>query len=79
MRVLLAAGIVALLIQPANSQLKPTFKTGGDKEVDPRVEQYRKNVEQEHKSALEKIPDKETKKKTDPWSDVRDSKPSVKR
>jgi hypothetical protein len=56
MRVLLAPAIIALLIQPAYSQLKPTFSMGGDKPVDPRVEQYRKEVEREYKATLDKIP-----------------------
>ncbi len=73
MRVLLTAAIVVLLIQPAYSQLKPTFKMGGDKEVDPRVEQYRKDIEQEYKSTLNRIPNKEKKNKNDPWADMRDS------
>ena len=79
MRVLLATAIVALLIQPAYSQIKPTFKVGGDKEVDPRVEQYRKDVEQEYKATLEKIPNKEKKNKNDPWADVRSPEPAKKK
>src|SRR5258706_15536567 len=57
MRVLLAPVIIALLIQPAYSQ-KPTLHMGmgGDKEVDPRVQQYRNDVEREYKETLDKIP-----------------------
>ena len=79
MRIILATAIVALLMQPASSQLKPTFKMGGDKEVDPRVEQYRKDVEREYKATLDKIPDKEKNKKNDPWADIRSNEPTKKK
>ena len=79
MRVLLVTAIIALLIQPAHSQLKPTFKVGGDKEVDPRIEQYRKDVEQEYKATLDRIPNKEKKNKNDPWADVRGPEPTKKK
>jgi hypothetical protein len=81
MRVLLATAIIALLIQPAYSQLKPTLNMGmgGDKQVDPRVEQYRKDVEQEYKATLDKIPNKEKKNKNDPWADVRSPEPTKKK
>ena len=78
MRVLVAATIIALLVQPAYSQLKPTFKMGGDKEVDPRTEQYRKDLEREYQSTLKKIPDKE-KKSNDPWADMRSNEPVKKK
>ena len=79
MRVLLVPAMIALLIQPAYSQLKPTFKMGGDKETDPRVEQYRKDVEREYKETLDKMPNKEKKSKNDPWADVRSPEPAKKK
>jgi hypothetical protein len=79
MRVLLVPAMIALLIQPAYSQLKPTFKMGGDKETDPRVEQYRKDVEREYRATLDKIPNQEKKKKNDPWGDIRGTEPAKKK
>jgi hypothetical protein len=81
MRVLLAPAIIALLIQPAYAQLKPTLNMGmgGDKEVDPRVQQYRNDVEREYKETLDKIPNKEKKNKNDPWADVRGTEPTKKK
>jgi hypothetical protein len=76
MRVLIAATIIALLIQPASAQLKPTFKIGEEK--DPAVEQYRKQQEEEYKGTLSKIPDKEKKSK-DPWRDLRGDGPAKKK
>jgi len=79
MRVLLATAMVALLIQPVQAQFKPKFDMGTEKEVDPRVKQYRKDVEDEYNAALHKIPDKEKKNKSDPWADVRGSEPAKKK
>ena len=78
MRVLIAPAIIALLIQPAYAQLKPTFPIGGDKETDPAVEQYRKNVEREYNATVGKIPDQK-KKNSDPWNDVRGADPPKKK
>ena len=76
MRVLIAPAIIALLIQPAYSQLKPTFKLGEEK--DPEVERYRKQQEEEYKGTLSKIPNKEKKNK-DPWQDLRGDAPAKKK
>ena len=80
MRVLLAALVAALLIQPAHAQLKPSLNMKmGEKEVDPRVQQYRNDVESEYNAALKKIPDKEKKNKNDPWASVRGDEPTKKK
>ena len=76
MRVLIAPAIIALLIQPAYSQLKPTFNLGEEK--DPEVERYRKQQEEEYKATLSKIPNKEKKSK-DPWQDLRGDAPAKKK
>jgi hypothetical protein len=76
MRVLIAPVIIALLIQPAYSQLKPTFKLGDEK--DPAAEQFRKQQDEEYKATLGKIPNKEKKSK-DPWQDLRSDAPAKKK
>ena len=67
--------IIAPLVQPAYAQLKPTFKL--QKENDPALEQYRKQQEEEYKSTLNKIPNKE-KKNNDPWQNLRGDAPAKK-
>jgi hypothetical protein len=78
MRILMVPAIIALLIEPANSQIKPTFPIGGDEPTDPAVEQYRKSVEQEYKATVNKIPDQK-KKNNDPWQNVRSPEPAKKK
>ncbi|MEA2979177.1 MAG: hypothetical protein QOF09_1000 [Alphaproteobacteria bacterium] len=69
MRFFMMAAILALLVQPALAQ-RPSVNLWGEKATDPRVEQYRKELEQEHKAALDKIPDQK-KQNNDPWQSVR--------
>jgi hypothetical protein len=69
MRILMGSAIIALLIGPAYSQ-KPSLNLLGDKPTDPATEQYRKDLEREHKAALDKIPDQK-KKDNDPWQTIR--------
>ena len=76
MRVLIAPGIIALLIQPAYSQIKPTFDLGEKK--DPAAEQYRKQQDEEYNATLSKIPNKE-KKSQDPWQTLRGEAPAKKK
>jgi hypothetical protein len=56
---------------------KPGVNLLGEKQVDPRVEERRKAVDQEYNSALKKIPEQ---KKTinDPWAGVRSIEPTKK-
>ena len=49
----------------------------GEKQVDPRMEDYRKAVDQEYNSALKKIPEQK-KTNNDPWAAVRSSEPTRK-
>jgi len=81
-----AAAIVALpiefaLAQTPQTQQMPKVKPGlnlmGEKEVDPRVEAYRKAVDQEYNSTLKKIPE-DKKKNTDPWASIRSGEPAKK-
>ena len=59
--ILIAPAIIALLIQPAYSE---------DFEAKERkAAQERKELEQQHKATLDRMPNQT--KKTDPWSSVR--------
>ncbi len=51
-------------------KMRPGLNLMGDKQVDPRTEQYRKNVDREYDAALKKIPDQK-KTTNDPWASVR--------
>ena len=51
-------------------RMRPGLNLTGDKQVDPRTEQYRKAVDQEYNAALKKIPEKK-KTSDDPWAGVR--------
>jgi hypothetical protein len=84
MRILMIAAIVAVLAVPAKAQ-NPTLNMPRDSNLprmqppDPRVQQYRKEVDQEYRQAIQKIP--EQKKKTDnndPWANVRSIEPAGK-
>jgi hypothetical protein len=78
MRVALAAAIIALLTQPVHSQFKPGVNgTMGGKDIDPRLEQHRKGIEQDYNAAMKRIPDKKTN--SDPWADLRGNEPAKKR
>jgi hypothetical protein len=63
----------------SQTQQMPKFKPGlnlmGDKQVDPRMEEYKKAVDREYNNALKKIPEqKQQKTKNDPWADIRSGK-----
>ena len=70
------AGLVVFSAQvmaqdaPQAPKMKPGLNLMGDKQVDPRTEQYRKNVDREYDAALKKIPDQK-KTTNDPWASVR--------
>jgi hypothetical protein len=71
MRVVIAAAIIGLLIQPAYSQTK--FEA-----EDLRAERQRKELELQHKATMERIPNQK-KKNSDPWNDVRGTEPPKKK
>jgi hypothetical protein len=60
--ILIAPAIIALLIQPAHSQDK--FEA-----QEKKAAQERKELEQQHKATLDRIPN--PTKKSDPWGSVR--------
>ena len=72
---IIVPAIIAPLTQPAYAQIKPTFNL--QKENDPALEQYRRQQEEEYKSTLSKIPNKE-KKSNDPWQNLRGDAPAKK-
>ena len=74
---MILAAIFASLIQPAYSQ-KPSINLWGEIPTDPRVEQQRKELEQEYKATVDKIPDQK-KHNNDPWQNVRSSEPAKKK
>lgn len=77
---LIIAGLVVFPAQvmaqdaPQPQQQVPKMRPGlnlmGEKQVDPRTEQYRKNVDREYDAALKKIPDQK-KTTNDPWATIR--------
>jgi hypothetical protein len=77
MRLLLATAIIALMSAPAfaqranNINMPSPGNTPRSVPEDPRVQQYRKEVEQDYRAATQKIPDQKKKKADDPWADVR--------
>jgi hypothetical protein len=56
---------------------KPGLNLTGEKQVDPRMEEYRKAVDREYDDALKKVPEKK-KINNDPWAGVRNSEPAKK-
>jgi Tfp pilus assembly protein PilE len=77
MRTLVVAAIMALLMVPAYSQFKPSINLMQEKEQDPAVQQQRKDIENEYRSTVGKIPDQK-KKNNDPWQNLRSSDPAKK-
>ena len=71
MRVLIAPAIMALLIQPAYPQAKFELEK-------LKAERERKELEAQHKATMDRIPN-QTKKKSDPWGDVRVTEPPPKK
>jgi hypothetical protein len=83
MRLLLATALIALLGAPAYAQQGASVNMPTEANVprslppDPRVKQYRKEVDQEFQAATQKIPEQK-KKNNDPWADVRSADPAPK-
>ena len=80
------AGLIALSAHamaqnaPQTQQMprgKPSLNLMGEKQVDPRVQAYRKAIDGEYESALKKIPEHK-KKNSDPWEGVRPGGPTKK-
>ena len=62
----------------AVAQFNPGVNFKGDKPpVDPKVEAYRKQLDQEYQSTLKAIPD-QPQKKADPWAKIRSPAPAQK-
>jgi hypothetical protein len=62
----------------AVAQFKPGLNFKGDKPpVDPKVEAYKKQLDQEYQSTLKAIPD-QPQKKADPWAKIRSPAPAQK-
>ena len=68
--ILIAPAIIALLIQPAYSLDK--FEA-----QEKRAAQEKKELEQQHKATLDRIPNQT--KKSDPWGSVRSNEPPKKK
>jgi hypothetical protein len=68
--ILIAPAVIALLIQPAYSQDKFEVQ-------EKRAAQERKELEQQHKATLDRIPNQT--KKSDPWGSVRSNEPPKKK
>jgi hypothetical protein len=68
--ILVAPAIFALLIQPAYSLDK--FEA-----QEKKAEQERKELEQQHKATLDRMPNQP--KKSDPWGSVRSNEPPKKK
>jgi len=66
--ILIAPAIIALLIQPAYSLDKFEVQ-------EKKAAQERKELEQQHKATLDRIPTK----KSDPWGSVRSNEPPKKK
>jgi hypothetical protein len=58
-------------------KVKPGLNLMGEKQADPRTEEYRKAVDREYNAALKKIPEKK-KTSNDPWESVRSGEPTKK-
>ena len=69
MKALMVPTIVALLIEPAYAQRRPSSPPQEDP-LERKLQQDRKQLEQQYKAAVDRIPDQK-KKNTDPWHDVR--------
>jgi hypothetical protein len=76
-KIIVAAGLLALLAGPAYSQAMSLFPQPGDTRKSPEEVERERAIEQQYKSATDKIPDK--KSSNDPWGNVRSapSKPSA--
>ena len=76
MRLLLTTAIIVLVSAPAfaqrssNMNMPSPSNTPRSVPDDPRVQQYRKEVDQDYQAATQKIP-AQKKKNDDPWADVR--------
>ena len=68
--ILVVPAIIALLIQPAFSLDKFEVQ-------EKRAVQERKELEQQHKATLDRIPNQT--KKSDPWGSVRSNEPPKKK
>jgi len=84
---LTVAGLIALSAQAMAQDAPPTqkmpkIKPGlnlmGEKQVDPRVEEYRKAVDREYNAALKKVPEQKKTNNNDPWASVRSGEPTKK-
>jgi hypothetical protein len=78
---LIAFSAQAMTQDASQTQQMPKIKPGlnlmGEKQVDPRMQEYRKAVDQEYNAALKKIPEKK-KTNNDPWVGVRSGEPTKK-
>jgi hypothetical protein len=78
---LIAVSAQAMAQDTPQTQQMPKMKPGlnlmGEKQVDPRVEEYRKAADQEYNSTLKKIPEQK-QKNNDPWASVRSGEPNKK-
>ncbi len=77
MRIFASVAVFALLIEPAYAQ-KPSLNLMREKPKDPVVEEHRRVIDQEYKSATEKIPE-QRKKNADPWQNMRSAEPTGKK
>jgi hypothetical protein len=75
---LIAFSAYAMAQNASPAQQSPRGKPGLNlmrhKQVDPRVEQYRRAVDREYDAALKKIPEQKQKTNNDPWADIRSGK-----
>jgi hypothetical protein len=62
---------------PRAQRVKPGLNLMGEKQVDPRMEEYRKAVDREYNDALKKIPEQK-KTNNDPWANIRSVEPTKK-
>ena len=70
MRIFLLAAVIVLLSAPAFSQAPALNLSGlGQKTRSPAEEQRNQKIDQEYRSATEKIPNRNTN--VDPWHDMR--------
>jgi len=78
---LIAFSAQALAQDAPQTQQAPRMKPGlnlmGEKQVDPRIQEYRKAVDREYDATLKKLPEQK-KTNTDPWAGVRGGEPSKK-
>jgi len=81
MRALIAAAILAVLAGPAHAQRNNTGMPTeanvprNDLPADPRVNQYRKEVDQDYRAATQRIPEKKSQGR-DPWANMRGEPPA---